>query len=195
MTVRPVSRPHALILIINPFQPEGLSLKTVNKRDFVLGLVVCALALFVLFGILPWAVKTPKVIPNLALSPTFWPRIILVSMAGLSALLAIQAYYSGIKSQDGDPVDPVESEEQPFDMSDLRVIPTALLMVLFCAALKPFGVVLPSIAMLLGMILMHGRGEWPKAIGVSVATVLILYMFFRYVAKVPVPLGPLNGLL
>ncbi|WP_372921239.1 tripartite tricarboxylate transporter TctB family protein, partial [Roseovarius sp.] len=170
----------------------GLSVKTVNKRDFVLGLVVCALALFVLFGILPWAVKTPKVIPNLALSPTFWPRIILVSLVGLSAFLAIQALYEGIKPRDAVQD---ESYEEPFDLSDFRVIPTALLMVLFCAALKPFGVVLPAIAMLLGMIVMHGRKEWPKAIGVSIATVLILYMFFRYVAKVPVPLGPLNGLL
>ena len=30
-------------------------MKTDHKRDFVLGLVVCALALIILFGILPWA--------------------------------------------------------------------------------------------------------------------------------------------
>jgi len=179
-------------LEINPPIPEALSVKTVHKRDFVLGLVVCALALLVLFGILPWAVKTPRVIPNLALSPTFWPRIILVSMAGLSAFLAIHTFYEANKERR---TAPDEGDEQPFDLSDLRVIMAALLMVLFCALLKPLGVVLPAIAMLFGMIVMHGRQEWPKAIGISIATVLILYMFFRYVAKVPVPLGPLNGLL
>ena len=166
-------------------------MNTAHKRDFVLGFVVCALALLILFGILPWAVKTPKVVLNLALSPTFWPSIILVSMAALSILLAFRTLHDQIKQRD-----PVrdESDEPPFDLSDLRVIAAGMLMVAFCALLKPLGVVLPAIALLLAMIVMHDRAQWLKAMGVSVATVVILYLFFRYVAKVPVPLGPLNGL-
>ncbi|MEQ8291295.1 MAG: hypothetical protein RIA08_03740 [Roseovarius sp.] len=111
-------------------------MKTDHKRDVVLGLAVCAMALIILFGILPWAVKAPKVIPNLALSPTFWPRIILVSVAGLSALLAIRAYVDHLRARQAgeggasDQADPL-ADTPPFDLSDLRVIVAALLMVGF----------------------------------------------------------------
>ena len=174
-------------------------MKTDHKRDFVLGLAVCAMALIILFGILPWAVKAPKVIPNLALSPTFWPRIILVSVAGLSALLAIRAYVDHLRtrqagggdaSDQGDPL----AHTPPFDLSDLRVIVAGLLMVAFCALLKPLGVVLPAMALLVAMILLHDRRQWPKAIILTVAIVAGLYLFFRFVARVPVPLGPLNAI-
>ncbi|MEQ8896000.1 MAG: tripartite tricarboxylate transporter TctB family protein [Roseovarius sp.] len=174
-------------------------MKTVHKRDFVLGLAVCALALIILFGILPWAVKAPKVIPNLALSPTFWPRIILVSLAGLSALLAIRAYVDHLRAGQaggeagGTGGDPLE-DTPPFDLSDLRVIVAALLMVGFCALLKPYGVVLPAMALLAAMILLHDRKHWPGAIVLTIATVAALYLFFRFVARVPVPLGPLNAI-
>jgi len=173
--------------------------KTDHKRDFVLGLVVCALALIILFGILPWAVKAPKVVPNLALSPTFWPRIILFSVAGLGALLAIRAYVDCMRqaqagsdggNTDTDPL----VDTPPFDLSDLRVILAGLLMVAFCALLKPFGVVLPTMALLVAMILLHDRKHWPMAILLTIATVTVLYLFFRFVARVPVPLGPLNAI-
>jgi len=165
--------------------------ETAHKRDFVLGLVACALALLVLFGVLPWAVKTPKVVPNLALSPTFWPRIILVSLAALSALLSARALLDQIKQRGGLSLD--EITESPFDLSDFRVMAALALMVGFCLALEPFGVVLPSIALLLALILMHRRAPWPMALVVSIGTVAVLYLFFRHVAKVPVPLGPLNS--
>ena len=175
-------------------------MKTDHKRDFVLGLVVCALALIILFGILPWAVKAPKVVPNLALSPTFWPRIILVSVAGLGALLAIRAYVDNLRETQtagdegsGTLADPLATTP-PFDLSDLRVIVAALLMVGFCALLKPFGVVLPAMALLAAMILLHDRKHWPGAIVLTIATVAALYLFFRFVARVPVPLGPLNAI-
>jgi len=164
--------------------------KTAHKRDFVLGLFACALALIILFGVLPWAVKAPKVVPNLALSPTFWPRIILVSVAGFGAFLAVRAFYD--KVQDNDPLRS-EFDEPPFGASDLRVILAGGLMIVFCSLLKPLGVVLPGIALLLAMIVLHEPRQWPKAIFVSVIFVAALYMFFRFVAKVPVPLGPLNS--
>ncbi len=165
-------------------------MKTAHKRDFVLGLFACALALIILFGVLPWAVKAPKVVPNLALSPTFWPRIILVSVAGFGAFLAVRAFYD--KVQDNDPLRS-EFDEPPFGASDLRVILAGGLMIVFCSLLKPLGVVLPGIALLLAMIVLHEPRQWPKAIFVSVIFVAALYMFFRFVAKVPVPLGPLNS--
>jgi len=168
-----------------------------HKRDFLLGLAVCALALTILFGILPWAVKAPKVIPNLALSPTFWPRIILVSVAGLSALLAIRAYMDNRREMQAterrDRNDPLD-DTPPFDLSDLRVIVAGLLMVAFCALLKPLGVVLPAMALLIALILLHDRKHWPKAVILAVAVVAGLYLFFRFVARVPVPLGPLNAI-
>ncbi|MFN3210159.1 MAG: tripartite tricarboxylate transporter TctB family protein [Roseovarius sp.] len=166
-------------------------MKTAHKRDFLLGLIACALALIILFGILPWAVKAPQVIPNLALSPTFWPRIILVAIAVFAALLAFRAYYD--KVQDNAPPHG-DTDEPPFDASDLRVVFAAALTVLFCILLKPLGVVLPSILLLIAMIVLHEPRKWPQAIAVSVLFVAALYLFFRFVAKVPVPLGPLNGL-
>ena len=178
-------------------------MKSVHKRDFSLGLIVFAIALLILLGILPWAVKTPKVIPNLALSPTFWPRIILVSIAGLGALLALHALRDGIRHSrppkcEGDEIagdgDAGPDHSKPFDLSDVRVLFVAGLMVVFCALLKPFGVVLPAVLLLLGMILVHERMQWATAIAVSIGTVLVLYLFFRHVARIPVPLGPLNGL-
>lgn len=165
-------------------------MKTAHKRDFALGLIACALALVILFGILPWAIKGPQVIPNLALSPRFWPRIVLVSVAGLSALLAVRAYRDGIK---GTAPPRHEADEPPFERSDLRVIVAGALMVLFCALLKPLGVVLPTIGLLLALIMLHDRDEWLKASVISVLTVTVLYLFFRFVAQVPVPLGPLNS--
>ncbi|MEQ8920206.1 MAG: hypothetical protein RIE60_05340 [Roseovarius sp.] len=53
---------------------------------------------------------------------------------------------------------------------------------------------LPAMALLVAMILLHDRRQWPKAVILTVAIVAGLYLFFRFVARVPVPLGPLNAI-
>lgn len=179
-------------------------MKTIHKRDIWLGAIVFLLALVVLFAVMPWAVSSPRVVPNLALSPTFWPRIILFSLAGLGIMLALRALRDanreGTAPTDDtdageDPHTEPFSDAPPFDRFDRKVVIAAGFMIVFCLVLETLGVVLPAAVLLVALVLLHSLDRWLIAIVVGVVTVVILYMFFRYVAGIPVPLGPLNGLL
>ena len=164
--------------------------RTTRRRDFILGLVVLSLSLLVLFWLMPFAVKTPQTVPVLALSPVFWPRIIVIGLAGLGLLLMFGAM-RGTASQS-----PSEMYDRaPFDRSDFRVVAAICIMVGFAFLLERFGIVIPAMLLLFALVVLHDRRRLIGALGLSVLLVCGLYFFFRYVAGVAVPLGPLAGLI
>ena len=161
-----------------------------RKRDIFAALLFLTLGLLTVFLLIPQGVKVPSNIKNAALSPDFCPRIIAFGAILSSVFLLVENTL--IKP----PVAEADEEADAAAQYKLATLPGTLRTVILIVALFGFyfsltflGVVVASIVLICAMMLFFGeRKFWLVAI-LGIGTPVLLYLFFRYVASVPIPLG------
>ncbi|SDE07533.1 tripartite tricarboxylate transporter TctB family protein [Limimaricola pyoseonensis] len=134
---------------------------------------------------IPRWVSSPSNVPNIVLSPLFWPYV-LAGLTGLTGLglLASRAF------QDDDPT-PINPPIDDPRRGALRLAGMALLMVVAMGLMSWLGMVWTCMGLLLATALLV-RTRHPRAAMIcAVAAPLLLYAFFAHVAGVAIPQGQL----
>ena len=166
-------------------------------REMWVGAGILLLALLGIFLVIPMGIVLPGGNEVRALSPDFWPLIVVVAMGFCGGALAVSGALAGRKEAEevrrkGDPMTcemPEEFDELPVPQAAARV--AVVLGVLFALyfAINIIGMVAATIPVLIFM-MWYGGERRPKIV-LPVALILppLLYYFFVYVANVPIPLG------
>jgi cell division protein FtsW (lipid II flippase) len=155
-----------------------------NKPDFILGLLIIVLALIGSFVFIPRGVVLPDNIETRALSPDFWPLIIMMLLGIAGIALTIQSKY-GKAANDRE----ADSVMRPLGEGLIRVaIVIAWLLGMFFAI--PFiGMPIACALTFAAMSLFAGERRWKYILPITILMPLALYLFFVYVANVPLPVG------
>jgi hypothetical protein len=178
---------------------------TRGALDFGLGLFVIAAGLVMLFFIIPTGVDTPANVPYAVLSPRFWPRVIMYFMMAMGAVVAIKGLLQmrsertrtdASGSRDAQDSDVGGADAVDITLAGVPYIAVACVLLLgYYWLMTAIGMVEASIVALVvfSALYLERRVHWILA--VAVALPLLLYGFFFYIANVPIPLGPLEGVI
>lgn len=143
---------------------------------------ILASGFLLLFAIPNW-VSSPSNVPNIILSPLFWPN----TLAGLTGIVGLGLVLTSIRS-------PKPLTEEPSDVDDraaayFRLLAMAVIMALSMFALPRLGMVWTSMLAFASVALLI-RTSHPRAALISAIIMpLVLYLFFAHVAGVAIPQG------
>lgn len=164
-----------------------------KRRDVAAALAFLGLGLGAVFYLIPQGVTVPSTVRNAALSPDFWPRLIAYGAIAASIFLLIESLT--LRQPPIDTEDPGETAQYQLETWPGLLRAAALIVALFVfyVSLVTLGVVAPSVVVLFAMMLFFGeRKLWLVAL-LSFLVPVLLYLFFRHVASVPIPLGIFGG--
>ena len=169
--------------------------------DLTVSGVVIAFACLVLFVLIPAGIDDPGSIDVMALGPAFWPSVVCAFLGamglivGVQALRRVRAVRSGTVFGQGDGGDPDVEEAEAAGFSPMRWLGALALLAAYYAGLDRLGMVLTSM-LALGLFMVLGGERRPVVvILLSVILPLALFVFFRFVANVFIPLGVFEGWL
>ena len=154
-----------------------------SERLTGIGVLLLGIAIF--FVLIPAGIDQPGDVEHAALAPDFWPRII----AGIIILTGLALT-----------VRPAADEEEAGEggggwlqrLPGLAVAFGALFGFYFL--IPSLGMVAPGVALILGLMVYAGERRWPLGIAIAAGVPILLYVFFVYVASIPIPLGVLDSL-
>lgn len=159
-------------------------------RDIVVAALFLALSALALFYIIPEGVEAPSSIENAALSPSFWPTVIAWATLVSSALLLIITYASrNVEVATGTDEEELVGADYAPPTAILRLTIVVACLFLFYASLERYGLVVPSCVLLIVLMFFFGERKllWIFLLGLGLP--VLLYVFFRFVAGISIPLG------
>lgn len=169
-----------------------------TSHELYTGIGVVLLSILGYFVAIPAGIVVPESVDIRALSPDFWP-VIVVFVLGLSGVgltvqgLAETGLIGGRKrSKDGDQIDRRSedtSDEYTFGKAALRVVVFMVILFAIYFAIPFIGMVAATIPAIMFLSWYAGEKRWKIIIPLAVVLPLILYFFFVYVANVPIPNG------
>lgn len=154
-----------------------------RRIEIGIGLTTVALALLLLFVVIPFGIVTPKSVNSIFLSPTFWPYILGLCLTMVGAALALQAWLT--------PEENVGREDlEQFDRpAILRLAGFFAIIVLYYLLIPALGMVWSSSLAFAGVVLVTNARSKVLGIICAVALPVLLFAFFYHVAAVPIPQG------
>ncbi len=157
-------------------------MRAAERSDLILGGVTIAFACLALFVVIPAGVENPGQINVMALGPSFWPSVIAVFICSMGILVALQAYRShrNRKSSEAD---------EPANFAPTRWIGALVLLAGYYLLLDILGMVVTSALALLTFMLLGGERRPVLIVAITVILPVALFLFFRYVANVSIPMG------
>ena len=169
--------------------------------NLVVAGVIVVFACIMLFVLIPAGIEHPGSIDVLALGPAFWPSVICVFLGlmglvvGVQALRRARAARGGIVAGPDNPGDPGAAEAEAAGFAPARWLAALALLAAYYHGLDSLGMVLTSM-LALGLFMILGGERRPAVVLVlSLGVPLALFLFFRYVANVFIPLGVFERLL
>jgi putative tricarboxylic transport membrane protein len=161
-----------------------------HKREVAFGIAAAAIAAIGWFVVIPLGIEVPQNIKITALSPDFWPRIVMAILAIAGAVIAIQAFFESRGADpENAPANDEETVEHPPAVLAGRVIFALALLFVFYAGIFQLGIVVCSALIIVVFTFVLGQRQWKYILPLAVALPLVLYFFFVHVAQVPMPLG------
>lgn len=153
--------------------------------DLVIGSGVVILALLGLLAIIPSGVVLPGGIDIAALSPDFWPQMVMIGMGLAGAIVLFQGLFpaAGATNSDSD------NESLSFGIATLKLVTAILSVFVYYFAITYVGIVVSSCVVLLGLMMLGGERRYAILLPTAIILPVLLYYFFTYVANVPLPLG------
>ena len=165
-------------------------MKLRKKKDLASGVLFLGLGLFALFVAIPLGVQVPSTVKVRALSPDFWPLLISCGVILSALFLSIEAYFiPAPPPADDDEVDEAAQCQLATLPATLRTLILIFGLFAYYYSLTLFGVVAASIVLLFAMMLFYDERRFVLIFALSISIPILLYLFFRYVASVPIPLG------
>lgn len=162
-------------------------------EDIGLGVFLTAASLMVLFWLIPVGIQSPGNITEVALAPAFWPQIIIIGMAVLSGVLALQGVLRLRRIRQG-----AEEPEPPVGrdvVGKVKVVAAIALLFAYYWVMTWGGIVVPSMLAIIVFTALYGERRIHYYGPLGVVFTLALYYFFLKVAQVPMPLGIFEGWL
>ncbi len=165
------------------------------KKDIGIGLAGITVALAGIFYLIPSFIVVPQQLGSLALSPAFWPTIIMTGMLFTSVVILIQGLVSWrklskqpIKNTDLQQSD--TSEHYPIDGPRAAIL-GAVISIFFGYywLIDHLGILLSSILALLALMGLGGERRLKILLPLSIILPVALYYFFTRVAHVYLPQG------
>lgn len=172
--------------------------------DLVVSGVVIVFACLALFVLIPAGIEHPGSIDVLALGPAFWPSVICAFLGLMGLVVGVQALrrtraarrgsVSGRVDEDA-PDAPDAAEAEAAGFAPVRWLAALALLAGYYYGLDSLGMVLTSM-LALGLFMSLGGERRPAVVLVlSLGVPLALFLFFRYVANVFIPLGVFERVL
>ena len=159
-------------------------------RDMIVAVLFLLLSALTLFYIIPSGIDAPSSIENAALSPSFWPTVIAwATLVSAAALLIVTYGARNIESPVTADEDELVGADYPQPTAILRLVFVVALLFLFYASLERYGLVVPSCIFLIILMVFFGEKKlfWVLSLGLGIP--ILLYVFFRFVAGISIPLG------
>ncbi len=161
-----------------------------SMRDRILGCFLAIGGAILLGYLIPVSVVVPEDIKSVALSPNLWPRVIagFFLLAGLGLLVS-----SFIQSRKPDDVanadEGVDAESIPDKDRRKREAIGILFLFAYFGLIEILGIPVSSAIAITAFSLLYGERKYLIVLSVAFATPAALYLFFTYVAGIPIPLG------
>ncbi len=155
-----------------------------TNTDFILDLIIIALALIGTFFFIPKGVVLPDDIETRALSPDFWPLTIMILLGVAGIALTIQSRYGKAAADDE-----AELVMRPLGEGLIRVAMVILWLIGMYYAIPHIGMPIACALTFAAMTLFAGERRLKYILPITVLLPLLLYLFFVYVANVPLPVG------
>jgi len=160
--------------------------------EAILGAIITASMLLMLFVIIPISVQLPRSNKILALSPDFWIKIIV----WMALALGVSLIYQGIKSAK----EPISDEDKasieaklnlrhPTKRSTYMVIIAIINLFLYYFLILWLGMVPASVIAFISFTLLCGERRLKIMLPLATLLPTGLYYFFLKVASIPMPLG------
>ena len=166
-----------------------------DVTDLVVAGVIVAFACLALFVLIPAGIEHPGSIDVMALGPAFWPSVIsgflglMGLIVGVQALRRVRAARDGSGSGRSGPDETDAAEAEAAGFAPMRWLAALALLALYYFGLDRLGMVLTSM-LALGLFMVLGGERRPAVVLVlSLGVPLALFLFFRFVANVFIPLG------
>ncbi len=160
--------------------------------DAILGAVLAAGSLVMLFVIIPISVQVPKSNKVLALSPDFWINIIVWFALFLGVYLLLQGLHAARRELSEDEIADIAEEQthhHSMNRSVLMVFLAIANIFLYYFLIEWLGMVLASSISVTTSVLLCGERRIKIMLPIAVLLPIALYYFFLKVASIPMPLG------
>ena len=175
-------------------------------RERLTGVGVLLIGLLVFFVLIPAGIDRPGNVEHAALAPDFWPRIIAAVIALMGLLLALrparedeggegagdEAGAGEGAAGDGAGAGEAASVRWPQRLPGLAVALGALFAFYFL--IPTLGMVASGAALIFGLMAYAGERRWLRGGALAAGIPILLYVFFVYVASIPIPLGVFENL-
>ena len=171
-------------------------------RERLTGIGVLLLGLLIFFVLIPIGIDRPGNVEHAALAPDFWPRIVAAIIALMGLLLAVGPASEEEGERGADEGEAGEGRGNgagaaatrwPQRLPGLTVTLGALFAFYFL--IPSLGMVAPGAALAFGLMVYAGERRWPRGIAIAAGIPILLYVFFVYVASIPIPLGVFESLI
>ncbi|MFX0199491.1 MAG: tripartite tricarboxylate transporter TctB family protein [Candidatus Hodarchaeota archaeon] len=167
-----------------------------QKLDLILAVLLIFFSVLIYWIIIPDQVNTPLHLPSEFLSPAFAPRVFTIAL-GLLAFILLLNTISRIRRYSRNGSKPPGNEK--VDMESLLkreslVVAILTICCVFTFSIEYFGMLIPSILLLGGMMAYFGHRNWISITIIMILFPLILYFFFHDLANIILPKGTLFGL-
>lgn len=158
----------------------------IRLSDVAIGASVIVLALVGIIVLIPSGIITPGSVEIAALSPSFWPQIVLIGLAIAGTIILFQGIFpsGGLQDQDD-----VGEFKLAWPVVVVKLIIAITLLFSYYFAIEVFGIVLSSVVILVALMLLGGERRLTLLLPVAIILPVLLFYFFTYVANVPLPLG------
>ena len=166
-----------------------------GKREIWIGSGATILATLGWFVIIPIGVDVPGSVKILALSPDFWPRIVVLMVAACGVVIFFQGFFAKGTVSPGGEASGDKTSSQPknfyFDgrLQAVRVISAFAGLFIFYFLTPVLGVVVGCMVLVIAATHILGVESRAKAVSLAVLLPIFLYFFFIEVAHIPIPLG------
>lgn len=155
-----------------------------------------ALVMLVLFSLVIYFTKDIRLLViNTTVTARFWPTVCGIAGCILSGILFVQSVIEGVtlaRREESGEIEKPELGEHFFEGDRFRSLATLLLTFLYIAGLKTFGFLLMTVLYLFCVFIMlaekENRKVW-KLLLIDVVFTILVYLLFRYVFKMILPLG------
>ncbi len=158
----------------------------IKIQDVLVGGSVVALALVGILVLIPSGIISPGSVDIAALSPEFWPRVVLIGLAVAGSIILFQGFFPSASSDAEDDI-PESTLALPVVIAKLVIAVTVLFSYYF--AIDYVGIVVSSIVTLVLLMLLGGERRAVILLPVAALLPVLLFYFFTYIANVPLPLG------
>jgi len=161
------------------------------KLDIILTIAVIAFAVLLVGFLIPAQINEPGYIKSKYLSPAFVPRVFSIFL-GAVALILLGQSVARLKKLPGKSEARSDEQETPAANARRGAILAVLLwasLCLFMLAVQFFGILVPSILFLGGLMFYFGQKRWLLILSIMILVPVILYLFLHNVANVQFPTG------